>query len=372
MNNNILPVTVIGHVKITDDLGDTLLDKKNAVHPQNMARVIARALASEDNHAIHRIAFGNGGTAVTGVGEITYYTPNDGITDNAGYQSRLYNETYYEVIDENGVLVSTGPGANPADDPASIPNVSGSGPGVFSEETGVISKVIITAVLNPGEPSGQFSNDNQAPIEDSESDFTFDEIGLFTSGAPLAPTSGYQNVNVAGKTNLSPTGLIDGIAYYFDITVDGTPITVTLAPLVLNGGTGSGGAYIYDDIIPLINAQLLGLAVCEITTPGVVQTYGMLRFTSTSTGASSTVAILDETIGSPGPTSSWLFGQLLDFVEIVPPVAGVNIGVQNAPTAPSTEADRMLTHIIFSPVLKSANRTLTINYTLTIQVAQSV
>ena len=37
-------VKVKGHLHIADDLGNVLVDKDNAVHPQNMSRVIARAL----------------------------------------------------------------------------------------------------------------------------------------------------------------------------------------------------------------------------------------------------------------------------------------------------------------------------------------
>ncbi len=372
MNNNVLPVTVQGHVKITDDLGEVLLDKKNAVHPQNMARVIARALAHESNFFINRIAFGNGGTVVTGAGAITYNTPNDGITDNAGYASRLYNETYYEIIDENGILLGTGPGSNPSGDSPSIPNVPG-GPGVYSLEQGTISQVVISATLNPGEPSGQLPNDNQAPVENTEEDFTFDEIGLFTSGAPNAPTSGYQEVDYGGKTNEDLTGLLDGIQYYFDISIDGGVAQhITIGPLALGGGTGAGGNYTFGDIIPLINFQLGGSATVSITEPGVTQTYGFLKFTSTTTGNTSSIAIVDETLLPLGPTNTWLFGQIQDFNEFEVAVNGVNAGQANNPVTPSLEVERMLTHIIFSPVLKSANRTLTITYTLTVQVAQSV
>ena len=50
-------VTVKGHVKITDDLGNVLLDKDNAIHPQNVARVFARALANENNYIVNDLAY---------------------------------------------------------------------------------------------------------------------------------------------------------------------------------------------------------------------------------------------------------------------------------------------------------------------------
>ena len=35
-------------------------DQLNAIHPQNMARIFARALSNEHNYFINRVAFGNG------------------------------------------------------------------------------------------------------------------------------------------------------------------------------------------------------------------------------------------------------------------------------------------------------------------------
>jgi hypothetical protein len=39
--------------------------------------------------------------------------------------------------------------------------------------------------------------------------------------------------------------------------------------------------------------------------------------------------------------------------------------------APALERERLITHLIFSPITKAANRTLTITYTLTISVART-
>ena len=167
-----LPFDVKGHIKVEDDLGNVLVDKDNAVHPQNMARVIARALSNENNFIIHRIAFGNGGTEIDAAFNITFKTPNDGQPpDTQTWESRLYNETYSEVIDDsNTALLGTDPGSagprvgtrpggggNPTDDPATVEHVSG--PGTRSRELGLTSEVVVVAVLNPSEPSGQLSND---------------------------------------------------------------------------------------------------------------------------------------------------------------------------------------------------------------------
>ena len=148
-----LPINVKGHVKIEDDQGNVLLDRDNAVHPQNMARVIARAFSREDNYWIHRIAYGNGGTTVDAAFQITYNSPNDGQSpDSNTWDSRLYNETYSEIINESvgGGLLGTDPGssgpnagqrpgggADPSGDPSSVEHVSG--PGVRSNELGLTS-----------------------------------------------------------------------------------------------------------------------------------------------------------------------------------------------------------------------------------------
>lgn len=353
-----LPITVKGHVLVKDDFGTVLLDKDNAVHPQNMARVISRALANESNFWISRIAFGNGGTVVDAAYQITYKTPNDGQTpDPAEWRSRLYNETYSEIVDDSNTNISTGVGANPSGDPTSVEHVSG--PGVRSSELGLTSEVVIEVVLNPGEPTGQDSTDSGTT--NTESDFTFDEIGLYTTGAPNVDTAGYQNVNVGDKRAWDDTGLAPSTLYDFDIVVDGTPQTVSVTTPAT--GSGTAGEILYSDLVSLINGTMTS-ANASIS-DGSIQTYGYLKFTSDTVGATSSVSLTD---GTTNP----LFAALTGFVAIETAEAGSDAGVANDPVNPSTERERLLTHIIFSPVLKSANRTLTVTYTLTVAVARSI
>lgn len=401
-NNTIVPIQVKGHCKIVDDLGNVLLDKDNAIHPQNMARVIARALANEHNYFVHRIAFGNGGTTVDAAYTVTYKSVNDGQSpDIATWDSRIYNETYSEIIDDgqsvlNPLLgtdpgsadlntgVRTGGGAVPASDPPTVPHVSG--PGVRSNELGLTSEVVITAVLNGDEPLGQYISDSNPPTESTEGDFVFDEIGLYTSGAQSITTSGYALVNVGTRTSTDDTGLLYGTAYSFDIAVDGGTSTLISFTTPVGGGSGTGGQILYGDLCEAINTgsalwgmggsnPLPGGATVSIsdTTASIFptitgkQTYGFLRFESATTGTGSTIDL------SGANTTTFL--SLLN-----PPsgatleqnnVAGTVAGVQNAPTNPTTESERLLAHLIFSPVLKSKNRTLIITYTLTVSVART-
>ncbi len=405
MSNYGLPVTVNGHLKITDDLGNVHVDKTNAIHPQNIARVIARALANEHNYFINRIAFGNGGTTVDSAFTVTFKTPNDGQSpDTATWDSRIYNETYSEIINEGQVtlnsLIGTDPGsadlntgvriggaAVAEDDPVSVPHVSG--PGVRSNELGLISEVIITATVNANEPLGQFLTDSEGVSTDS--DFIFDEVGLYTSGAPAINTSGYQVIDVGNRTSTDDSGLLAGNTYSFNIAVDGgTATLVTFKIPTVGAGSGPDGEILYGDLCEAINTgnpdwnpvggsfigvnPLPGGATVSITDdsdgafPSIAGavTYGYLKFESPSYGALSAISLT----GSATTT----FRQLLN-----PPsggvlgtaVAGTVAGLQNAPTSPTTERERLLTHLIFSPVLKAASRTLSVVYTLTISVGRT-
>jgi len=394
-----LPISVKGHVKIVDERGHVYLDEDNAVHPQNMARVIARALSNESNFNIHRIAFGNGGTQVDAAFTITYNTPNDGqAPDTRTWDSRIYNETYSEIIDEGNATLnpalgsdpgSAGPnagtrpggGAVPADDPASVPHVSG--PGVHSNELGLTSEVVITSVLNPGEPLGQFINDNQAPQENTETDFTFDEIGLYTAGAPAIDSSGTQDVDVGDRTANDDSTLAPGTTYDFQIDVGGGPVPITFTTPAA-GGSGTSGEILYGDIVKALltgdvawgltgTTPLPSGSTVNITNDGTFdpavptdQTFVFLRFYSGTVGAASTVSLTAGTTNDMFAALNQPTGGIIQ-----PANNGQDAGIQNDPVNPTSERERLLTHIVFSPVLKSANRTLTVTYTLTISVART-
>jgi len=392
----LLPISVKGHVNITDDAGNVLLDRDNAVHPQNLARVIARALSREDNYWIHRIAFGNGGTSTDAAFQITYNTPNDGQSpDSNTWDSRLYNETYSEIINESigGGLLGTDPGsagpnagqrpgggADPSGDPTSVEHVSG--PGVRSNELGLTSEIVISAVLNPGEPAGQFINDQQAPTENTESDFTFDEIGLFTTGGPAIASTGYHNIDVGNRTSEDDSGLVANTAYSIDVTIDGGSVQQINFTTPVAGGSGPSNEILYGDICeaintgdvawgtPVFSGGVISITDNTVSFPSITgaQTFGFLQVSSSTLGVASSVLVAVGTGGGADMLASLNppTGGILEAA-----VAGEDAGIQNDPVASTTERERLLTHIIFSPVLKSANRTLTITYTLTVSVART-
>jgi hypothetical protein len=405
--NEYVPIQVKGHVNIVDDLGNVLLDKDNAIHSQNMARVFARALSNEPDSFINRIAFGNGGTTVDAAYTITYNPPNDGQSpDTNTWESRLYRETFSKIIDDGQTVLNTklgidpgsadlytgvrpGGGSVPSSDPISVANVSG--PGVRSMDFGLTSEVIISATINADEPRSQFLIDTFATTQNTETAFVFDEIGLYTSGSPAIATSGYQYINVGNRTSIDDTGLMLNTNYSFRISVNGgTPVLISFTTPVV-GGSGASGQILYGDLCQAINTgnpawgfaganPLPGGAKISITdnTGGTFSTitgsttYGFLKFTSRTSGATSSISLDDiiwtshETVTSLLPSLNSPIGGILQLS-----VLGTGAGLQNAPTNPSVERERLLAHLIFSPILKSANRVLNITYTLTISVGRT-
>ena len=89
-------IHVQGHIKIHDpESGDVFIDKRNAVHYENISIALAQSIANSGQGFIYQMGFGNGGTAVDPTGIITYLTPN-----TSGSNASLYNETYVKVVDD--------------------------------------------------------------------------------------------------------------------------------------------------------------------------------------------------------------------------------------------------------------------------------
>ncbi len=346
---------------------------------------------------------------------ITYRTPNDGQSpDISTWDSRLYHETFSKIISAsmngiNGITqtnvinpslgkdlgsadintgVRLGGGAVPFSDPTSIPHVSG--PGTQSVELGLTSQVVITAVLNADEPASQFLSDVQAPLEQTNETFMFDEIGLYTAGEQAIAVGGYQYIDVGIKRSTDDTTLVQSTLYSFRVSIDnGTPVLISFTTPA-TGGTGINGEILYGDLCQAINTgsvlwglsgvnPLPGGAVLSITdnTGGTFPTitgavtYGYLTISSPTVGITSSV-LLDSIAWGTHETIT--FVALLNAplgATILESIPGNSAGLQNSPTAPSIERERLLAHLIFSPILKAANRRLNIIYTLTISVTRT-
>lgn len=148
-----------GHIKISDvtdpEKHEILVDKPNAIHYENFSEALALSVGNKTTGFIHEMHFGNGGTSVDTTGIITYLPPN-----NTGANSGLYNETYYKVVDDNSNL-----NTDPARNKIEIRHVAGK----------KYTDILITCLLDYGEPAGQAAFDNAA---DLNGNYVFDELGL--------------------------------------------------------------------------------------------------------------------------------------------------------------------------------------------------
>lgn len=102
-------VQAIGTLKISDkETGTVLVDKRNAIHPGNMAYILASALggkptsvnSSGSSPFINWMAFGNGGSSSTTT--ISYRSPRvfttyDGLPITSS-NSTLYSKTYQQEV----------------------------------------------------------------------------------------------------------------------------------------------------------------------------------------------------------------------------------------------------------------------------------
>jgi len=147
---------VRGHIKISDpETGEVFIDKPNAIHYENMSEAIAYSLANKGRNFIYEMHFGNGGTTVDSTGVINYLPPNTK-TQNAD----LHNRTYFKIVDDTSPR-----NASPSTNNITIRHVPGT----------VYSDILITCLLDYGEPSGQSTFDNS---QDLNGEFVFDELGL--------------------------------------------------------------------------------------------------------------------------------------------------------------------------------------------------
>jgi hypothetical protein len=104
------------------------------------------------------MAFGNGGSSVDQTGIITYLP-----TNTTGQNASLYNQTYTKIIDDTSILNN-----NPIRNKMQVSHTAGK----------VYTDIIVTCLLDYGEPSGQAAFDNSTQMDTS---YTFDEMGLIAN-----------------------------------------------------------------------------------------------------------------------------------------------------------------------------------------------
>jgi hypothetical protein len=149
-------VKIQGHIKIYDPKsGEIYIDKRNAIHYENMSIAMAESLSNAGQGFIYEMSFGNGGTNIDSTGIITYLTPN-----TSGTNATLYNQTFTKIIDETSV-----DNTDPTRNKIETRHVSGTN----------YTDIFASWLLDSGEPSGQDAFDNATSTEGT---YVFDELGL--------------------------------------------------------------------------------------------------------------------------------------------------------------------------------------------------
>ena len=150
------PAFVVGSLRIYDpNTQETFVEKRNAIHYENMSKALAQSISNANIGYIYEMAFGNGGSAVDPTGVITYLPPN-----TTGSNADLYNQTFQKVVDQNSPL-NTDPNRNKTQ---------------WLHTAGTVySDVLVSCLLDYGEPVGQQAFDNSTNFN---GEFVFDELGL--------------------------------------------------------------------------------------------------------------------------------------------------------------------------------------------------
>jgi hypothetical protein len=149
-------IYVQGHIKIFDpNSGEIFVNKRNAIHYENISESIAYSLANKGQSYIYEMHFGNGGTSVDPTGIINYLPPNTNTSN-----SNLYNPTFAKIVDNTSAL-----NADPTRNKIEVRHTPGQ----------VYSDLVISCLLDYGEPAGQAAFDNSTNLNEV---YTFDELGL--------------------------------------------------------------------------------------------------------------------------------------------------------------------------------------------------
>ena len=159
MSNIMIPMKIEGFLKVYDpNNNEVFVDKKNAIHYENISEAIGYTLSSRGFGQIYKMAFGNGGASVDETGIITYLPPN-----TTGQNAALYNQTYAKIVDDTSVF-----NLDPTRNKMSVSHTVGK----------VYTDILVQCLLDYGEPSGQAAFDNSTQTDSS---YIFDELGLLAN-----------------------------------------------------------------------------------------------------------------------------------------------------------------------------------------------
>ena len=154
-----LSYKIEGFLKVYDpNNGEVFVDKKNAIHYENISSALAYNLANKGQNFIYEMHFGNGGSSVDPTGVITYLP-----TNTTGQNADLYNETYAKVVDDNSAA-----NTDTANNNMTVLHTAGK----------VYTDIIVQCLLDYSEPPGQTAFDNSTY---TDAPYVFDELGLLAN-----------------------------------------------------------------------------------------------------------------------------------------------------------------------------------------------
>ena len=149
-------LSVKGFLKVFDPISnEVFVEKTNAIHYENMSESMANMLGNKSTGFIYQMWFGNGGTTVDPTGVITYLPTNTNVQN-----ADLYNPTYSKIVDDTNAA-----NIDPVHNKITINHTPGQ----------IYTDILITCLLDYGEPSGQAVFDNS---QDLNGQYVFDELGL--------------------------------------------------------------------------------------------------------------------------------------------------------------------------------------------------
>lgn len=147
---------VDGFLKIFDPkTNEVFVDKHNAIHFENISEALALSLANKKTNFISEMHFGKGGTNIDNTGVVNYLPPNVNTQNDD-----LYNPIFYKIVDDTDEENS-----DPLRNNMTVRHIPGT----------VYTDVLVTCLLDYGEPAGQQAFDN---VSNMENTFVFDELGL--------------------------------------------------------------------------------------------------------------------------------------------------------------------------------------------------
>ena len=162
-SKDVTGVHIEGHIKIHDPVSkEVYVDKRNAIHYENISIAMAQTLSNRDLGWIYEMAFGNGGSSVDPTGVITYLPPN-----TTGQNADLYNQTYAKIVDNTSAL-----NVDPARNYIEVRHT----PGL------IYTDLFVSCLLDYAEPTGQQAFDNSTSMQ---GEYVFDELGLLSESGKL-------------------------------------------------------------------------------------------------------------------------------------------------------------------------------------------